>query len=86
MAGKSKGPKLTPMHQCCLHIAGATGFNPGPTGQPQFIAQIQVCCQCGKSRAHYNGLLVPGHGPFLTFEQPEPLVSAKSKLVLPGRA
>lgn len=86
MSGKSKGPKLT--HECCSHLAGVCGFNPGPDGKPTWLAQTRVCCHCGQARVEYVGIVEPGHGPFVSYQKPEPaagLVQAKAGLILPGR-
>lgn len=77
-------------HICCEHSTAVTGFDPQPpTGAPRFICQLALCCNCGKLRALYNGIVEEGHGPFVSFQQPEPqpaIMPVKTKLVLPGHA
>jgi hypothetical protein len=85
MAGKSKGPN--PVHQCCIHIAAVSGFNPGPDGKPAWIAQANVCCHCGQATVSYVGVVEQGHGPFVSYQPaPERVAQARTKLLLPGHA
>jgi hypothetical protein len=79
---KAAQPK--PAHECCTHIAGIFGLSPGPNGQPQIVGKTALCCHCGKASVEYLGIVEAGHGPFVTFTLPPPIVQARSPIILPA--
>ena len=71
-------------HEHCFHIGGANfAAHAGAGQQPQWVAQPQVCCECGCTRVAYRGLSDDGHGAYVVYD-PTPLPQvARPQIVLP---
>lgn len=55
----------------CPHTV-ALGFHvapPCPQAPNGVIAVQKTCCWCGPTRMHYVGIVEPGHGPWVTFDE-----------------